>query len=159
MAVSLAECEEIQAFEFLGRLFISADGHQPTSCHVVKIVVSPILIFPPQYEVQWEQTKPCVELVTPFHMVGGPFPLPPGEKTVKLATFATASRSPIPCRSLSHGNGRLLARAAGCRVLFRRPLVGRPDRRRHRHRFFRRIQSIICRSRSLRTTMSWCELR
>ena len=85
MSVSLAECKKVQAVDFLGRLFISADGDKPTPCYVVKIVASPILIFPPQYEVQWEQPKPCVDLSAPYHVVGGPFELPAGEKVVRVS--------------------------------------------------------------------------
>jgi hypothetical protein len=86
MAVtSLAECEKVQAFDLLGRLFIVADGHKPTPCHMVRVVQNPILIFPPQYMVQWEQPKPCPDLITPYHTVGGPFTLPSSQKSVKVA--------------------------------------------------------------------------
>lgn len=84
MPISLAECEKARAVNFMGRLFISADGQKPSPCYAVRIVQSPIEIFPPQYEVLGEQTVPCVDLLTPFHVVGGPFPLPSQETAVRV---------------------------------------------------------------------------
>lgn len=82
---TLAECEKLRAFDFMGRLVITAEGHKPTPCHVVRIMASPLLIYPPQFLVQWEQRGMCIEVLTPYHVASRPYIWPSGKKTVKVA--------------------------------------------------------------------------
>jgi len=82
---TLAECTKVEAFDFMRKLIIVADGDKPTPCHIVKISPSPLLIYPPQFLVQWEQPKPCQEVITPYHVTSEPYPWPDGGKLVKVA--------------------------------------------------------------------------
>jgi hypothetical protein len=61
-----ARVARLRAFSAFGRLCIVAQGEKPTPCHVVDIVQSPIMIFPPHYGVRWRQQGSCTEQVTPF---------------------------------------------------------------------------------------------
>lgn len=54
------------------RLFITARGQKPTPCHTVEVRQSPLLIFPPQYEVR--QCLPagakCIQRVVEYTATG-----------------------------------------------------------------------------------------
>jgi hypothetical protein len=82
---TLAECKKVDAFDFMGKLVITAAGEKPTPCYVVKISPSPLTIFPPEFLVQWEQPpKLCIEVVTPYRVSSQPFPWPGNEKVVRV---------------------------------------------------------------------------
>jgi len=84
-AWTLAECSRLRAFAFAELLVIVADGQKPTPCHVVKVVQSPLAIYPPEFLVEWEQPKPCADLITDYHVVSDPTPWTSGANSVKVA--------------------------------------------------------------------------
>lgn len=69
-----------------GNLHIAAQGDKPTPCHQVQIRQRPERIFPPQFELVWHSEGICIQMITPYQIVSGPFPYPKDQKTVRVFT-------------------------------------------------------------------------
>jgi hypothetical protein len=82
----LARCDSVTAFRVRpgGELWIVATGNTPTPCWDVQVLLSPIDIHPPQYEVLGCDTSSvCPQQETPYSAVGR-FQYPANVESVKV---------------------------------------------------------------------------
>jgi hypothetical protein len=85
---SYANVRQLKAIHVQGRLFIRALGDAPNPCYRVSISRSPIDVHPPEFEVRQciDDGKICIQVITPFDVVGMFAAVPVDHITVKTAT-------------------------------------------------------------------------
>jgi hypothetical protein len=85
---SYANVKQLKAIHVHGRLFIRALGDAPNPCYRVSIDRSPVDVHPPEFEVRQciDDGQICIQVITPFDVVGMFASVPVKHITVKTAT-------------------------------------------------------------------------